>query len=52
MGIITRLACDRAKQEGVEVDALLRKAGLTHPQKFDLRMVGLLYYVLASAEIS
>ena len=86
MGIITRLACDRAKQEGVEVDALLRKAGLTHQQiddprsrlavkaqiqflelaaralkddslgfhlaqKFDLRMVGLLYYVLASSDM-
>ena len=85
MGIVTRLACDRAKQEGVEVDALLRKAGLTHQQiddprsriavkaqvqflelaaqtlgddclglhlaqKFDLRMIGLLYYVLASSD--
>ena len=85
MGIVTRLACERAKQEGVEVDALLRKAGLTHQQiddprsrlavkaqvqflelaaqtlgddclgfhlaqKFDLRMIGLLYYVLASSD--
>ena len=37
MGIITRLACDRAKQEGAEVDALLRKAGLTHQQIDDPR---------------
>jgi AraC-like DNA-binding protein len=85
MGIVTRLACDRAKQEGVEVDALLRKAGLTHQQiddfrtrlavkaqiqflelaartlrddrlgfhlaqKFDLRMIGLFHYVLASSD--
>ena len=85
MGIVTRLACERAKQEGVEVDALLRKAGLTHQQiddprsriavkaqiqflelaaqtlgddclgfhlaqKFDLRMIGLLHYVLASSD--
>jgi AraC-like DNA-binding protein len=32
MGIITRLACGRAKQEGVEAELLLRKAGLTHQQ--------------------
>jgi AraC-like DNA-binding protein len=38
MGIITRLACDRAKQEGAEVDALLRKAGLTHQQIDDPRI--------------
>lgn len=85
MGIITRLACDRAKQEGVDVDPLLRKAGLTQQQiddpsirlavkaqiqflelaaralrddclgfhlaqKFDLRMIGLLHYVLASSD--
>jgi len=85
MGIITRLACDRAKQEGVAVDPLLRKAGLTLQQiddprrriavkaqiqflelaaralkddslgfhlaqKFDLRLIGLLYYVLASSD--
>ena len=85
MGIVARLACDRAKQEGVEVDALLRKAGLTRQQiddprsrlsvkaqiqflelaartlgddclgfhlaqKFDLRIIGLLYYVLASSD--
>ena len=37
MGVITRLACGRAKQEGVEVDALLRKAGLTHQQIDDPR---------------
>ena len=30
MGVLTRLACERAKKEGVEVDLLLRKAGLTH----------------------
>src|SRR5689334_15953829 len=85
MGIITRLACGRAKQEGIEVNDLLRKAGLTHQQiddprarlpvkaqlkfldlaaitlndeclgfhlaqKFDLRMIGLLHYVLASSD--
>jgi AraC-like DNA-binding protein len=84
MGIMTRLACDRAKQEGVDVDALLHEAGLTHQQiddprirlavkaqiqflelaaktlrddclgfhlaqKFELRMIGLLHYVLASS---
>ena len=32
MGVITRLACERAKQQGVEVDLLMRKAGLTHQQ--------------------
>jgi hypothetical protein len=85
MGIITRLACGRAKQEGIEVNDLLRKAGLTHQQiddfrarlpvkaqikfldlaaitlndeclgfhlaqTFDLRMIGLLHYVLASSD--
>jgi AraC-like DNA-binding protein len=85
MGIITRLACRRAKQEGVDVNGLLRKAGLTHQeiddprarlavksqikflalaantlnddclgfhlaQKFDLRITGLLHYVLASSD--
>jgi AraC-like DNA-binding protein len=85
MGIVTRLACDRARQEGVEVDPLLRKAGLSRQQiddprsrlsvkaqiqflelaaralgddrfgfhlaqKFDLRMAGLLHYVLASSD--
>jgi Arabinose-binding domain of AraC transcription regulator, N-term len=30
MGIVTRLACERAKQEGVEAELLLLKAGLTH----------------------
>ena len=34
MGIVTRLACGRARQEGVEVELLLRKAGLT-PQQID-----------------
>ena len=37
MGIVTRLACGRAKQEGVEVELLLRKAGLTHQQIDDPR---------------
>ena len=32
MGIVTRLACGRAKLEGFEVDLLLRRAGLTHQQ--------------------
>jgi AraC-like DNA-binding protein len=32
MGIVTRLACERAKQEGVEVDLILRKSDLTHQQ--------------------
>ena len=85
MGVLTRLACERTKQQGVEVDSLLRKAGLTHQQiddpcarlpvksqirfvelvatilkdeclgfhlaqKFDLRMGGLFYYVLASSD--
>jgi AraC-like DNA-binding protein len=85
MGVMTRLACHRAKQEGVEVAPLLRKAGLTLEQiddhsarldvkrqikfldlvaatlnddllgfhlaqKYDLRMIGLLYYVQASSE--
>jgi Arabinose-binding domain of AraC transcription regulator, N-term len=85
MGIVTRLACERAKQEGVEAELLLRKAGLTHrqiddpcarlavksqirflelaattlndnclgfhiAQKFDLRMIGLLHYVVASSD--
>ena len=82
---MTRLACHRAKQEGVEVAPLLRKAGLTLEQiddhsarldvkrqikflnlvaatlnddllgfhlaqKYDLRMIGLPYYVQASSE--
>jgi AraC-like DNA-binding protein len=85
LGIVTRLACRRATQEGVEVNALLRAAGLSNEQidnprmrlpvkaqiqfldlaasalkddclgfhlaqKFDLRMIGLLHYVLASSE--
>src|SRR6476620_3267745 len=85
MGVLTRLACERARQEGVDVELLLRKAGLTHQQiddpcarlavksqirfvelaamilkdeclgfhlakKFDLRMAGLFYYVLASSD--
>ena len=32
MGIVTRLACRRLKNEGVEVKALLHKAGLTEQQ--------------------
>src|SRR5262249_11309347 len=85
MGIVTRLACSRARQEGSDVDSLLRKTNLTPQQtaapharlsvksqinshnltattlddeslgfhlaqKFDLRMGGLFYYVLASSE--
>jgi AraC-like DNA-binding protein len=85
MGVVTRLACGRAKQEGANVDLLLRKAGLARQQiddpcarlsvksqikfldlvaktlndeclgfhlaqKFDLRMGGLFYYVLASSD--
>jgi AraC-like DNA-binding protein len=85
LGVVTRLACRRAKQEGVDVDGLLRKAGLSNQQidnprirlavkaqiqfldlaaralkddclgfhlaqKFDLRTIGLLHYVLASSE--
>ena len=85
MGVMTRLACSRAKEEGVEVAPLLRKAGLTREQinspkarldvkrqikfldlvaaelndellgfhlaqKYDLRMIGLLYYTQASSE--
>ena len=37
MGVITRLACERAQQQGVEVDLLLRKAGLTRQQIDDPR---------------
>lgn len=86
MGVMTRLACNRAKQEGVEVAPLLQKAGLAREhiddrgarldvkrqikflnlvaaelndellgfhlaQKYDLRMIGLLYYTQASSEI-
>jgi AraC-like DNA-binding protein len=85
LGTMTRLACGRAEQEGIDVELLLRKAGLTQQQiddnstrldtksqiKFldlaatalkdellgfhlaqscDLRLMGLLYYVLASSE--
>ena len=35
MGVITRLACNRAKQEGVQVGPLLRKSGLTREQIAD-----------------
>jgi AraC-like DNA-binding protein len=86
MGVATRLACARAKREGIDVDSLLRKVGLTRhqvddpstrlnvnsqirflelaaaslndellgfhlAQTFDLRLMGLLYYVLASSEV-
>src|SRR5262245_43967314 len=85
MGVMTRLACIRAQEEGVEVAPLLRNAGLTQEQiddpgarldvrrqikfldfvaaelddellgfhlaqKYDLRMIGLLYYTQASSE--
>src|SRR6516162_7182164 len=84
-GGITRLAFARALGKGVDVDALLRKAGLSRmqiedpharihvrsqvvfldlvakaldddllgfhlSQNFDLRMIGFLYYVMASSE--
>lgn len=83
-GGIARLAFARAEEEGIDVEILLRKAGLTRrqiddpgarlnvqgqikflelaatslrddflgfhlAQKFDLRQIGLLYYVLASS---
>jgi DNA-binding CsgD family transcriptional regulator/AraC-like DNA-binding protein len=35
MGVMTRLACGRARQEGVEVELLLQKAGLTSQQVDD-----------------
>ena len=35
MGVVTRLACARAKHEGVEVETLLLKAGLTRHQVND-----------------
>ena len=35
MGVVIRLACARAKGEGVEVESLLRKAGLTRHQVDD-----------------
>src|SRR5262245_50426346 len=85
MGILTRLAYERAKREGVEVNSLLREADLTQQQiddhyariavksqirfvelvatelkddclgfhlaqKWDLRAIGLLHYVLASSD--
>jgi AraC-like DNA-binding protein len=84
-GWITRLACMRATDEGIEVDPLLRQAGLTREQiddrtarlpvrhqlrfldlaaaalhddflgfhlaqSFDLRTIGLTYYVMASSD--
>jgi len=85
MGVMTRLACTRAREEGVEVDSLLGKSNLTQAQiddpsarldvqsqveflelvaaalkdellgfhlaqKYDLRMIGLLYYAQASSD--
>jgi AraC-like DNA-binding protein len=84
-GGIARLACAHAQREGIEVESLLREAGLTRQQiddlgarlkvqsqirflelvakalgddclgfhlgqRFDLRRIGLLYYVLASSD--
>ena len=84
-GVLTRLACARARAAGIELDPLLRQAGLTcrqiddghlrisvqsqikflniaanalrdeflgaHlAQDFDLREIGLTYYVMASSE--
>ena len=37
MGVMTRLACSRARQEGVDVELLLRKAGLMPEQIYDHR---------------
>jgi AraC-like DNA-binding protein len=85
VGGITRFACEYAKERGIDVEALLRKSGLTPAQieqpavrlsvqsqirflelaarafqddflgfhlaqKFELRAIGLLYYVLASSD--
>jgi AraC-like DNA-binding protein len=85
IGVVTRLACARAREEGIEVDSLLRKADLTQAQiddpwsrldvrsqieflelvaealndellgfhlgqKYDLRMIGLLYYAQDSSD--
>jgi hypothetical protein len=84
-GVLTRLACARARAAGIELDPLLRQAGLTWrqiddghlrisvqsqikflniaanalrdeflgahlAQDFDLREIGLTYYVMASSE--
>jgi AraC-like DNA-binding protein len=84
-GAITRLACIRAKEAGIDLDPLLKKAGLTAAQiedpairlrvqsqirfldlaagalqddflgfhlarQFELREIGLVYYVLASSD--
>ena len=84
-GVLTRLACMRARAAGIELDPLLRQAGLTRRQvddarlrisvqsqikflniaanalrdeflgahlawDFDLREIGLYYYVMASSE--
>ena len=37
MGVMTWLACSRARQEGVDVELLLRKAGLMPEQIYDHR---------------
>src|SRR3954454_13984154 len=85
VGGITRIACEYAKERGIDVEALLQKSGLTPgqieqssvrlsvrsqikflelaarafqddflgfhlAQKFELRAIGLLYYVLASSD--
>ena len=85
-GLMTRLACARAKKAGIELEPLLKRAGLTGAQiedrsarvrvrdqirflelaahelgddllgfhlarDFDLREMGLLYYVLASSDM-
>jgi AraC-like DNA-binding protein len=85
-GILTRLACARVREAGIELKPLLRRAGLTDrqveddrarikvrsqirfleivadalqddslgfhiAQKFDLREIGLIYYVLASSDL-
>ena len=39
MGVLTRLACERAVQQGVEGDLLLREAGLKHQQIADFSPV-------------
>ena len=43
-GLLSRLAYERGRKEGVDVEALLRQAHLTP------REIGLLYYVIASAK--
>lgn len=85
MGVVTRLACGRLKQEGADVDLLLQQAGLTQEEikdpdarldvksqvrflelaatalkdeclgfhlarNFELRVIGLTFYVMASSD--